>query len=381
MDRAKPTLEGVTGSSVLSGNRVDVYRNGDEIFSAMLDSIKDATQTIDLLTYVYWTGDIAQEMARALAARAEDGLRVRVILDAAGSFSMDATLIDDMIESGCLVERFREPDDRPSRLHHRTHRKLLVCDETHALTGGVGIAEEWQGDARNPDEWRDTHFRITGPAVRPMVAAFIEHWVECGHPSYDPDMDRFPDSDPAGSVDLMVLRGSSGPFWHDVGLAMDALLRGATSHINLTTAYFAPGERMLSLLCGAAQRGVRVTLLLPGTHMDKRVVQLASADEYERLLEAGVDVRHYEKTMLHAKIMTVDDEIAMFGSANVDERSMRHNEELAVIAVDRDVCATLDGHFEEDLQSAEVIDLERWRERPLWRKMLEAVVDPVEHWL
>lgn len=380
MDNARAVLEGVTGGSVIAGNAIEVFRNGDEIFPAMLETIETAERTVDMLTYVYWTGDIARRMADALAKRAADGLRVRVILDAIGSMSMDDGVVEKMIDAGCVVERFRTPDDRPTRMHHRTHRKLLIADEQVAMTGGVGIAAEWEGNARNPDEWRDTHFRITGPAVRHMSAAFIEHWVECGHPTFT-DQDLFPELALAGPADVLVLRGSSGPFWHEVGLAMDALLRGARAQIHLTTAYFAPGDRMVGLLCQAAERGVEVQLLLPGTHMDKRVVQLASADEYERLLDCGVQICHYEQTMLHAKTLTIDAQVALIGSANIDERSMRHNEEIALAVFDASLVSLLDDHFRQDMELSEPINLERWNDRSAWRKLVESVVDPIEEWL
>jgi cardiolipin synthase len=370
-------LEGVTGCGPIPGNAIEVFRNGDEIFPAMLESIRGARRTIDILTYVYWTGRIAEEMAEALASRAREGLRVRVLLDAVGCLAMDKTLVDQMADAGCQVEMFRTATDRATRLHHRTHRKLLVCDEEVALTGGVGIAEEWEGDARTPDEWRDTHFRVRGPAVRQMSASFVEHWVECGYESFTAD-DTFPDLHAVGDQTLMVLKGSSGPFWHAIGLAIDALFRGAERRINLTTAYFAPGERMVQLLCEAASRGVEVTVLLPGTHMDKRVVQLAGADEYEVLMECGVRIHHYERTMLHAKVLTVDDEVALVGSANIDERSMRHNEEIALAVFDPGLVALLDEHLAEDLQHSEPIDLRRWQDRPAWRKALEAMVSPIE---
>lgn len=380
MQRARAVLEGVTGGSVTHDNAVEVFRNGDEIFPAMMETIASAERRIDLVTYVYWTGDIAQRMAHTLADRARDGVRVRVILDAVGCMAMDSDLVEEMKDAGCEVELFRAANDRPSRMHHRTHRKLLIVDERVAMTGGVGIAEEWQGDARNPDEWRDTHFRLRGPIVRQMGAAFVEHWVECGHPSVC-EGDTFPDLPKEGDADLLMLRGSSGPFWHDVGLAMDAMLRSAERRIRITTAYFVPGERMLELMCAAPARGVEVELLLPGTHLDNRVTHLASADDYERMLECGVTIRHYEQTMLHAKVLTIDGELAMFGSANVDERSMRHNEELSIVAFDPDLVAVLDAHYEEDITKAEVIDLERWRDRPIWKKWAEAVLDPFEDWL
>jgi cardiolipin synthase A/B len=361
------------------GNRAQFLRNGDEIFPAMLQAIDDAEHRVEMLTFVYWTGGIARRMAAALSAAARRGVDVRVLLDAIGARSMDRHLVDVMERAGCDVRMFRPPLSRfrLRSVEHRTHRKILVCDETVGFTGGVGIAAEWEGDARNPDEWRDTHFRVTGPAVRQMEASFIEHWVECGHPSFAED-DRFPDLDDAGDTEVLVLRGSSGPFWHDVGLTMDALLRCAERQIHLTTAYFAPGERMLRLLCDAVERGVEVVLLLPGTHLDNRVVHLASSDEYERLMECGVQIHHYERTMLHTKCLTVDGEVALVGSANIDERSMRHNEEIALAIFDPDVVATLDEHFAEDLTHAEEIDLERWRDRPIWKKWLEAAVNPIE---
>ena len=378
---ARAVLEGITGGLVTSGNRVEVFRNGEEIFPAMLDTIRRAERTVDLVTYVYWSGRVAREMAEALAARASAGVRVRLVLDAFGCLAMDNDLVNAMVEAGCQVEWFRQADERPSRAHHRTHRKLLVADETVAMTGGVGIAEEWEGDARDPSEWRDTHFRLTGPVVRPLGASFIEHWVECGHPSFDPAIDAFPDQPTTGTTDLLVLRGSSGPFWHSVGLATDAMLRGAERRIRLTTAYFVPGERMIGLLCEAAERGVEVDLLLPGTHLDKRVVHLASADDYTRLMASGVTIRHYEQTMLHTKSLTVDGELALFGSANIDERSMRHNEEIALVAFDPEVAATLDGHFDDDCEHAVVLDPDRWQDRPIWKRWAEAIVDPIEDWL
>ncbi|HUG86079.1 MAG TPA: phospholipase D-like domain-containing protein [Euzebya sp.] len=377
MQLAMRILEGVTGCQPNPGNRIEVFRNGDEIFPAMLECIRSASHTIDLLTYIYWTGEVAKSVASALAERAAEGLRVRIILDAFGCMAMDDDLVEVMTAAGCQVERFRTASDRATRMHHRTHRKLLICDESVGMTGGVGIAEEWEGDARNPEEWRDTHFRITGPAVRQMTASFIEHWVECGYPSVH-EADRFPDLPDAGESTVMVLKGSSGPFWHTIGLGMDALLRVATTRINLTTAYFAPGERMVQLMCNAAERGVEITLLLPGTHMDKRVVHLASADEYGRLMASGVAIHHYERTMLHAKVLTVDDEIALIGSANIDERSMRHNEEIALAVFDRELVRILDDHMAEDLALSERIDPEDWEERPIWKKWAEAVIDPIE---
>lgn len=373
-------LTAASGASVVAGNDITVLRNGIEIFPAMIAAIRAAERSVDLVTYVYWKGPIAVQMADALARASGRGARVRVVLDSVGSVLMDERLVQLMSDAGVDVELFRSPSDRPTRLHHRTHRKLLVCDESVAFIGGVGIAEEWEGDARTPEEWRDTHFRITGPIVANLRAGFIEHWVEAGHAPYE-DCDHFPELEPTGSTSIIPVRGSSGPFWHESGMVMDVMLRQATQRLWLTTAYFAPGERIVRLLMEAAQRDVDVRLLLPGTHLDWRVVHLASSDLYAEMIDAGVRVFHYEQTMLHAKILTIDGRAAMIGSANVDERSLRHNEEMSAVVLDPDVTAILDRHAEEDLALSVEIDADRWRDRSLLKRIAEKVVDPFEQWL
>jgi cardiolipin synthase len=168
-------LEALLGIPATEGNALTVLRNGDEIFPAMLEGIRGATRTVDLLTFAYWKGDIAEEFAAALSERARAGVTVRVLIDAVGGRLMESTLLERMSSAGVQVEWFRTPVWQgkllsPLKHNHRTHRKVLVCDEVVGFTGGVGIAEEWCGDARNEHEWRDTHVRVTGPAVDGLSA-------------------------------------------------------------------------------------------------------------------------------------------------------------------------------------------------------------------
>ena len=163
-------LEALLGIPASEGNGLTLLKNGDQIFPAMLGAIREAQRTIDFLTFVYWKGDIAAEFAHALAERASAGLDVRVLIDAVGGRLIDSDLIAHMTDCGVQVEWFRKPVWQgealsPWKHNHRTHRKVLICDETVGFTGGVGIAEEWCGDARDETEWRDTHVRVVGPAV------------------------------------------------------------------------------------------------------------------------------------------------------------------------------------------------------------------------
>jgi cardiolipin synthase len=377
-DRARRVLEGVIGVPATEGNRIDVLRNGDAIFPAMLEAIDGADHTIDFLTFIYWQGEIGNEFAQRLAARAFAGVRVRVLLDAWGAHPMDRSLIEHMESHGVQVRWFR-PLRRwwPGNLNHRTHRKVLITDEAVGFTGGVGIADEWRGDARNATEWRDTHFRVEGPAVDGLRAAFLDNWAETDPELFDEDVDRFPSQPKPGSALVQCVRGASETGWSDVATLYRTLLQLADHRIRITTPYFVPDADLGDRLCAAADRGVDVQLLLPGPVMDKRFVQIAAEAEYQRLLEHGITVWNFQPTMLHVKAMTVDGTVANVGSANFNPRSVTWDEEINVVAIDRDLTAVLDAHFEEDIERSVRIEAGQWHGRSAWQQMAERVVAPV----
>jgi cardiolipin synthase A/B len=371
--RLRRVFEGLLGIPATEGNQVRALRNGDEIFPPMLAAIERSERTVDLLSYIYWTGDVASRFGAACCARARAGVRVRVLLDAVGAKAMDATLIEEMRGAGVLVEWFRPPATwKVWETNHRTHRKVLVCDEEVAFIGGVGIAEEWEGDARDPSEWRDTHVEVRGPAVDGLRAAFASNWAETGHPLFT-DVDRFPDQPRPGDAVVQVVRGEGETGWTDMWTVFRVLLQVAQRQVRLTTAYFVPDPMLQELLMDAARRGVDVELLLPGRYADKPLVRRNGQDAYERLLEAGVRIFEYHRTMLHAKVITVDGIVSFVGSANFDRRSSTLNEEANLVVLDTALAAQLDEHFDDDLHGADEIDLDRWRQRPRRQKLVERV--------
>ena len=372
LEEYRRALEGLLGVPATEGNRIDVLRNGDEIFPAMLDAIAQATSTVDFLTFIYWEASIGEEFAEALSDRAENGVRVRVLLDALGAHRMDRRLIDRMSEAGAQVEWFRPVANvRFWDTNHRTHRKVLICDEAVAFTGGVGIADEWRGDARNPAEWRDTHFRLRGPAVDGLRAAFVDNWAEVGGSIMDRAVDRFPKQPQCGSSTVQVVQGAAEVGWSELATVVRALLLLARRQVRVTTAYFVPDEETCELLCDTAGRGVDVQLLLPGPHADKRFVQLAGEAQYQALLDAGVKVWEFQPSMLHAKVMTVDGVVANIGSANFNARSLRKDEEVNLVVFDPEVVEVLDAHFEDDRERSEPIDLSQWEDRGLGQRVKE----------
>jgi len=381
--RFRRTLEALLGIPASEGNALTLLKNGDQIFPAMLEAISEATETIDFLTFVYWKGDIAHEFAHALAERARNGVRVRVLIDAIGGRLIDSALMDHMSDCGVQVEGFRKPFSvaqltSPLKQNHRTHRKVLICDERVGFTGGVGIAEEWCGDARDETEWRDTHVRVVGPAVDGLSASFAQNWAETGHPLIDPQR-RFPDHAATGSSVVQVARGSASVGWNDMATVFRVMIESATERLRMMTAYFVPDACFQQLLVEAVERGVQVDIMLPGPHADKRVCQLASESIYSTLVDGGVSIWAFQPSMLHAKVLTVDGVASVIGSANMNRRSMSHDEEVVLSVLDPAVTRRLEQDFDDELPRCVRVDPVRWQDRSMKQKAQEKATIALHH--
>ncbi len=374
-------LELLLGIPGTTGNDVRVLRNGDEIFESMLDAIGNARRTIDLVTFVFWKGEITEQITAALVDRANDGVRVRLLLDTFGSRHIAVDQVESMRESGVDLRWFRPIEaaegKRLTRVNRRTHRKVLVCDERIGFTGGVGIAQEWVGNASSSSEWRDTHFRVEGPAVNGLHGGFVDNWLETGPLEIDEAFDFFPELPAAGASTVQVIRGAAEAGSNDIANLFEILFREAEDHIRITTAYFNPDDEVAAMLVDAAHRGVTVDVLVPGQHADKRFVQIVGEARYAQLLHAGINIRVYDATMLHAKIVTVDGVVASVGSANINQRSMQYDEELNLVILDADIVAELDADFADDVASSTTIDPSEWAARGPFQRAAERAASVV----
>jgi cardiolipin synthase len=367
-------LEALTGAHVSTGNDLRVLFNGDEIFPELLQTIAEARRTLNLLTFVYWRGDIAVEVARAVSERARAGVRCNVLLDAFGAARMDEGLVQTMRDAGVRVEPFRPIKAYTiTKADHRTHRKVIVADGGVGMIGGVGIASEWTGNAQDPDHWRDTHARVRGPVVRALQGAFLENWLEAtgellGGDDYLPHLDPIADGAP---MQVVV----SGPgVNHTNTEAMYFLAIASARHtIELTTAYFAPRPMFVEALRAAAARGVSVDVIVPGPHIDKQLVRSAGRAVYARLLDAGVSVHEYQPTMLHAKTLVIDGRWCSIGSANFDNRSFALNDEATLCVQSEDAAEQLATAFAADKERSERIERSRWTLRSPVERAREAV--------
>ncbi|WP_196259255.1 phospholipase D-like domain-containing protein [Pelagibacterium limicola] len=364
------SMNGLFGSGILGGNSIETLVNGDEIFPAMLEAIAGAERSINFETYVYWSGEIGQRFAHALAERARAGVEVRVLLDWVGSAPMEDDLLDIMTEAGVRVVRFRPVRWYTiDKINNRTHRKILIVDGRTAFTGGVGIADEWQGDARNPDEWRETHYRVEGPVVGEFQGAFVHNWVEATHEQLMGEA-YFPAPQSAGERQAQVVYSTTGER-NDMHLMTMTALASARHHIRIGTPYFVPDDIALAQLLEARRRGVEIDILIPGEHTNKAVVRSASRHFWGELLEAGVRFHEFEPTMYHAKILIVDDQWASIGSANFDERSFRLNDELNLNVHDTAFAAEQIALYDADLARARPVTLQSWEDRPFGQKIAD----------
>ncbi|MEO8135635.1 MAG: phospholipase D-like domain-containing protein [Betaproteobacteria bacterium] len=359
------------GPSLLDGNRVTTLLNGDQIFPAMLKAIRSARSTITFETYIYWSGDIGQQFADAIDERAKSGVRVHVLLDWVGSQKMEDRLLEQMKAAGVQIEKYHPPRWYTlNRLNNRTHRKLLVVDGRIGFTGGVGIADEWNGHAQDKDHWRDTHYQLEGPVVAQMQAAFAHNWTKVSGTILQGDP-YFPALAAAGPLVAQVFKSSNEGGAESMHLLYLLSIAGAEKSIDLAMAYFVPDELALEALVAAIKRGVRVRIIMPGPFTDALLVRQASRSTWGAILQAGAEMYEYQPTMFHCKVLVVDGLWTSVGSTNFDSRSFRLNDEANLNVSGREFAQRQVADFEADLKNSRRITYEEWSARPLHEKAWE----------
>jgi cardiolipin synthase len=359
------------GPSIIDGNKATELLNGDAIFPAMLQAIRGARQTILFETYIYWSGEIGDQFADALAERARAGVKVLVLLDWVGSAKIDSSLLDTMKSAGVQVEQFHPLRwYNLARLNNRTHRKLLIADGAVGFTGGVGIAPVWTGNGQDPAHWRDSHYRVEGPVVAQMQSVMLDNWSKTTGKVLH-GAEYFPTLPAVGTQSAQMF--SSSPNGGGDSMLMMYLLAmtAATRSIDISSAYFVPDDITRRALMAAVKRGVRVRIITPGEHMDAETVRRASRGLWGDLLEAGVQMYEYQPTMYHCKVMIVDQLMTSVGSTNFDVRSFRLNDEANLNVYDAAFAQRQTQVFEADLKQSRRITFESWKSRPFADKVRE----------
>jgi cardiolipin synthase A/B len=359
------------GPPLVSGNRITTLINGDRIFPPMLAAIRAAKTSVTFETFVF-RDQIGCDFCEALSAAAQRGVTVCILLDWMGSRGMDANLLEATRKAGCDLQLYHPPTwFHLGRLNNRTHRKVMIVDGAIGFTGGVGMGNEWLGDAQDEAHWRDTHYQVEGPVVAQMQAVFVDNWIKAtGRVLHGPQF--FPATyASAGDMDAQMFGSSPVGGSESMHLMILLALTAAHKSIDIENAYFVPDRLTADALAVAARRGVRVRIVVPGRYTDARVGRWAAHALYGDLLNAGVELYEYQPTMIHCKVLVVDGMWTSVGSANFDDRSFRLNDEANLNVFSSDLAAEQIRYIEADMVSSKRMVLRRWARRSSTRRIYE----------
>jgi cardiolipin synthase A/B len=364
------TLAGLTGGAVTSGNACRILQDGD-LYPVMERDIEAARKTVHLETFVWTKGQLEQRFIELLCRKVRQGVKVRLLIDAMGGSGADAKNLRRLSEAKVELSVYCRPHWwNLRRFNHRTHRKLLIIDGAIGYTFGHGIADQWLGHGEDKDHWRDTAVRVEGPAVQALQAVFMENWVEETH-CVPAGEGCFPQLSTVGTIDAHVVSSASGDAVSSVALLYTVAIASARREVIIQNPYFAPDDGVCELFGMMVKRGVAVHLMVPGQHTDSPFVRRAGCHLYADLLEAGVRVYEFEPTLLHQKIVIVDEIWSHIGSTNFDSRSLSLNEEVGIGVRDAKIARELKAAFANDLLRSHELSLEQWHKRPLRSRVFD----------
>ena len=365
------TIQSTCQAALHHGNHVTILTDGEAFYPAMLEAIRGAKRSVNMECYIFQPGTIASQFIDALSDRAQSGVNVTIVVDAIGSFSLWGRPVARLRAAGCRVASYQGIRWYSLyRINNRTHRELLVIDGCVAFAGGAGVADWWAEPERDRTRpWRDTMARIEGPVVAAIQGVAAENWLECyGEILTGPDY--FPDLTTSADTTAFVVRSSPSDRATASRVTFQLLIEGADETVRISTPYFLPDRALRRAFVTMAKRGVKISVIVPGSHTDQRWVRLASRRMWRELLEAGVRIHEYQPAMIHAKVLIVDDLWSVVGTTNIDNRSFEHNDEVNVAMRDPSVNARLCEDYDRDLAASREITLEMWRRRPLWERIV-----------
>lgn len=320
-------LARTSGSGWTSGNAITTLENGGIYYPPMLEAIKNAKKTVTFETFAFMSSTPAYYFSLAMAERARAGVKVHVILDGVGSRNLGDICENILLEGGVELHMYRPYTIfRPRHSNNRDHRKILVVDGKVAFTGGAGFADGWMGHAHTSNHWRDTQYEIRGPAVAQLQHVFVNNWkeltrIELTGPDY------FPPLRPAGNLTAQLTLGAPREQGDTIAHTYLLAIAAARKSILIEHSYFIPNPTLRKAIVEAARRGVRIEIIAPGGHIDVPLCRTAARLTYQELLDAGARIWEYQPTMMHGKLIVIDDHLVIAGSANFDDRSFFINDE------------------------------------------------------
>lgn len=366
--------ETMSDTPVTVGNDIQVFTEGKDKFESLKRDLREAKWFILLQYYIFTDDKIGHEIADILIEKAKAGVVVKVIYDHVGSFSVSGKFFKRMREAGIDAQPFLRVTfpQLANRINWRNHRKIVVIDGVTGYIGGMNIADRYVEPQGNKPPWRDTHFRIRGASVSTLLYSFTSDWSFMGRPLPRQEINFTPENiDNDTAVQLLT----SGPDskWPAIALTYQKAISSARKRLYIQTPYFLPTDALLKELQSAALAKVDVRIMMP-RFSDSRLLNLASYSYITECLRSGIKVYFYETGMIHSKVMIVDDELTVGGSANFDFRSFEHNFESTLLIFDRTLNQHMRDIFFSDLQHCTKLTYKTWRSRPLPQRALESIL-------
>ncbi|QDO95406.1 cardiolipin synthase [Formosa sediminum] len=364
-------------SPLTNKNEVDLLINGESKFPEVFKALEAAKHHIHIEYYVFTEGETGRKIEEILVRKAKEGVTIKFMYDDYGSSSIRKSMVYRLREAGIEAYPFYKIKliYLANRMNYRNHRKIIVIDGRVGFVGGINVSDTYTNTIQTKPfpYWRDTHLKIHGPAVWYLQYLFLCDWNFCANCELEPDPHFFPDLESFKTTQNVAVQiAASGPD-SETPTIMYALLQAislAEDEILITTPYFVPNESIMDALCIASMSGVNVKLIVPHTS-DSRIVNAAASSYYEELLKAGVEIYRYTKGFVHAKTVTIDHEISIVGSANMDMRSFDLNFEVNAVVYDKQINEQLRAAFYDDLESTDQIDLKRWQDRSWYHELFE----------
>ncbi|PTH22728.1 cardiolipin synthase [Staphylococcus arlettae] len=356
-------------------NEVTIYTDGRQKFDALLNDIIQAKDYIHIQYYIFRNDNLGKSILTALEQKLTEGVEVKMLYDDMGSRTLSLKDFKSFRKNGGQVEAFF-PSKLPLinlRMNNRNHRKIVIIDGQIGYVGGFNVGDEYLGLKKKFGYWRDTHLRIVGDAVNALQLRFMLDWNSQSTRDNLQYEDRyFPDVNSGGTIGVQI--ASSGPDeeWEQIKYGYLKMIASAKESIYIQSPYFIPDQAFLDAVKIAALGGVNVNIMIPNKP-DHPFVYWATYNNVASLLEAGVNIYHYDNGFLHSKCIVIDDEIASVGTANMDHRSFTLNFEINAFIYDIQVAHQLRAAFENDLHVSYRLTQELYDQRSLWIKFKEGI--------
>jgi cardiolipin synthase len=390
LERHIAVVESVTESPLTKGNKIALLTDGQDTYAAMFKAMQIAKDHINVETYIIEDDEVGRKFAERLLKKQAEGVQVNLIYDSVGSMNTHASFFQRLRDGGIQVVGFNPINPLEARgkwgLTHRDHRKILIADGKVAIIGGINISNVYSSsplrqkqNEKAPIHWRDTDIQIEGPAVAEFQKLFLDTWLKQKGPKLS-ERNYFPHLRENGNALVRVVGSTPGETNRIPFIVYVSAIVFAEHSIHMTTSYFIPDDQIVKALTDAAERGVDVKIILPGT-TDSQVALYAQRYYYSELLKSGVKLYEHSTSLLHAKTAVIDKVWSTVGSTNMDNLSLLSNDEVNAIILSREFAVEMENMFVKDLADSMQIQWDEWKKRPVFQKIRTWFVHLFSKWM